>query len=1475
MNQEKEFSSCGVGFIASRKNCSERSILDQALSALSKLEHRGACACDGRSGDGSGIMTDIPWAMLGYPPGSVAVATLFAPKDPAKYHRSLKVFEKTFSFFELEVLDYRDVPLDTSILGEQALKRLPSITQAIIHRPKHCRTDEAFNKLLYLAKQMTRTKQKEAGIYKEFYFTSLSTSTIIYKGLTTACDLRRLYLDLNDPNYLTRFCLFHRRFSTNTQSTWDKAQPFRLIAHNGEINTISGNMSWSVTREKSLGLREDELLTRTGISDSGSLNEMVEALRYRSSIPYVEDILAIMIPPSGLTNPFYQFWSRAMEPWGGPALLAYCDGETIGARLDRNGFRPCRWALTQDHLYVASEAGAFEIEEAKVIEKGALGAGGGLTLYLESGEVHQEDPALSKEYRNCSFDARLCDLPRAAYVQQGTNLPNKWIYNYTEEDLTKVLIPMIAQGKEAIGSMGDTARLAVFSSEPRPMFDFFYQHFAQVTNPPVDYIRERIVMSTVAYLGAKPNIFETKELLPPLPGIILKRPILSLDEMAGLRLLCENKPSRSGIAAREFDTTFKRTSTPVQFKSAIGKIVAAAVHAVESGISIVVLSDRKASYETPAIPSLLILSAMQKGLDERGLRLKTSVVIETGEVRSAHHLACLIGFGATAVCPYLALEIARWEPHALLDPLSSTEKENNLLLAYETGLLRIMAKMGIAASRSYQGSRLFTPVGLGKDILDTYFQRTISSIGGIGLEELLKRTTAYTELGNEQEPPTHLPHTYQYKEHTKGERGEHHSMTSKLSGLAHRVARSEGTEDERTELYRDYLQEGLEQEPVNIRHLLALRTNSKLDSLPCNAIPMSEVESARSILSRFGSGAMSFGAISAEAQRDIFQAMRELGAKSNSGEGGDNPYYEVDATSASIKQVASGRFGVTARYLISGEEIEIKIAQGAKPGEGGQLMRFKVNEQIAKARMASAGIDLISPPPMHDIYSIEDLKELIYELKQLHPQARVGVKLVSGANIGTIATGVVKAGADIIQISGYDGGTGAAALGSMKHAGLPWEIGLVEVDRTLRENGLRHAVSLRVDGGLRSGSDIVIAAILGAEEFFFGKLMLVAQGCIMARVCEKNTCPTGIATHDPKFKAKYKGTKEHIINFFSEVAEDVRRHLADLGIARLADLNARTDLLVINPRHESLVGEKDLDLTYFLTPTCEEDSDESHPFAVQTGELNTRILSDVLDAMDRGVKPAFSYAISSSDRAIPASLAGALARKKHEQHLELLASSSLANLTQQGGSESELKTDDTSIDLTLTGSAGQGFAVFLVEGINVVLFGEANDSVAKAMSGGRVVIRPRIDTKFDASQSVIIGNCALYGATGGTLYVYGQAGDRFAVRNSGAVCVVEGVGMHACEYMTRGTVVILGQADENIGAGMTGGIIYMSRENAVKINRAYVQTSELERSDIAVLKNLLADYLDATRSDSPNEIPDHVSSTMSKMVKCEPITNRA
>lgn len=1406
----KESSHCGVGLLASLHVQSNHKNLQLALKGLKNLEHRGGKNPDPLSGDGAGIMTDIPYQLLGIDHNKMAVGTLFLPQHQSSLRKSLRILEHTFDQYGLKINHYRDVPINPEALCKEAQETLPIIKQFFISRPHHCRTLSSFDKLLYLAKQLTSANLKNSeGI--DLPFVSLSSRTIVYKALSNSFQLEEFYPDLRNTEYKITFALFHRRFSTNTISTWDKIQPFRLIAHNGEINTISGNRTWAVTRERALGLRKEELLRHEETSDSQTFNDMVEALKYRSSNHKVSELLALLVPPAQKDIPFYNFWARALEPWDGPALIAYCDGKTLGARLDRNGFRPCRWAKTQDYFVMASEAGAFEFNQNEIMSRGSLSAGQGFKINVTNGKLDFDDPAHNPDNEGFYFDARIIPLYNTTIKNledQLKKVPSPVIFGHTPEDLKFFTLPMATSGLEPLGSMGDTSTIAVLSLQDRSIYDYFYQRFAQVTNPPLDYIREKLVTDLRIHLGRRPNIFDAKEMLPPKLNIELSSPILTLGQMEAIE--SSEHSFNHPLKSLKISILFKKEEGEVGLRSAIEDVTKKSVEAIRSGTDIVILSDRKACAQNPPIPAIIALRAVHMKLNSMGIRMRASLILETGDIKNSHHVAILSSFGATAVCPYLLY----LEAHKHVNQNIETTQQN-IKLALEQGLLKIMSKMGISVLRSYQGSQLFTPIGLSNSFLKEFFPQHFSIIEGVGLETFVDRIMKRADQ-LEMSPHEELPHPFIIKEHSKEQLGEKHSMSAKRSRFIHEMLLYQPESQIGQNKYLEFLKMTYDMGPFNIRDLLGLDYSAVKSTTSKQEIEIDE------ILKTFGSGAMSFGAISAQSQRDLILAMKEIKGRSNSGEGGENPYFYTDGVSASIKQLASGRFGVSAHYLVHAQEIQLKMAQGAKPGEGGQLMGNKVNAQIAKARNTLVGVDLISPPPMHDIYSIEDLKQLIYELKQLHPHCKISVKLVSGENIGHVAIGVVKAGADIIHISGGDSGTGAAGLLSMKHCGLPWEFGLAQTHRTLLEHGLRSGIILRVDGSLQTGKDIILAAILGADEFDFGKMLLIAQGCVMARVCHKNTCPAGIATQDPKFQERYKGNAQKVIDYLRFVAIDIKNILIKLGQKNLKQLKGKSFLLKVDSFQMSKAKAHHLDLAYFTqykeqehSPMRPHENTEEHLI----NDLNRMILDDVFNEKERDL----TYQIKSTDRAIPCTLFGQTAYLKP----------SIAKDRQQ---------------LTFSGSAGQGFCAFMTDPYLITLKGEANDGVGKSMSGGMLVITPHDGHPFKAQETSIIGNGAFYGATKGKAFIYGMASDRFAIRNSGALLIVEGVGLHACEYMTGGTVIILGNAGKNLGAGMTGGVIFSIQDLSAQMNGEYITQTIPTDQDTKELLDYLKEYESFTSS---------------------------
>jgi len=1279
---------CGVGCIADLHGESRRSVLPLALTALSRLSHRGAVDADGRTGDGAGVMTEIPRSIFGLPSAGVAVGLVFLPRQKEAAACARRLLATSLAAHGLTLTDWRGVPIDENALGEKAKSCRPDIFHVIVTH-KAGIDEDAFARRLVAARKET---EQRAIAYRldDFYIASLSPRTLVYKALVRAVDLAAFYTDLRNPEFETSFALFHQRFSTNTLPSWPMTQPFRLLAHNGEINTISGNRNWMRARGTPLA---------EGTSDSASLDE------------------AFSLQPCSAAA-----CRHLLDTWEGPALVVYSDGRTAGAALDRNGLRPARYLITNNGLLlVASEAGVLDVDEADVLHRGRIGPGRVLAIDLQRGRFIDSEEGVSTD-RPKHRNRRAHSAPRPK-----PPVDTLRAFGYTHDELQMILGPMFEKGLEPLGSMGDDTPLAVLSSRPRLLFAYFKQRFAQVTNPPIDPLRESLVMS-------------------------LGEPLLESEDVSGehLSLLFESP-----------------------LDAALDRLLENAATAAGNGAASIVLSDRGVDASHAAIPSLLAVSAVHQHLIREGLRLDTSIVADSGEARDEHQIAALLGFGADAVCPWLALDLAG-------------EDRDRYLQAITKGLLKIMSKMGVSTMRAYRGAQLFEALGIADEVIERHFTGTPSSIGGIGLEDI-ERDVLERHRHAYRSGATALPDEgfFRYRQ-----RGEAHAFDPRVIKALHKAIET-GTPID----YQTYAELVHARDPLTLRDLLEFRS-----VVP---VPLAEVEPAGAIVRRFMTAAMSLGALSAEAQQVLAAAMNRLGARSNSGEGGEPPEAYGTITSHRIKQVASARFGVTAAYLMEADEIQIKIAQGSKPGEGGQLPGDKVTPFIARVRHALPGQTLISPPPHHDIYSIEDLAQLIYDLKRVNPAATVSVKLVSSAGIGTIAVGVAKAHADAIEISGHDGGTGASPLGSIKNAGTPWELGLSEVQQALTLAGLRGRVRLQVNGGLKTGRDVVMAAILGAEEFGFGTAALVAAGCVMARQCHLNTCPAGIATQREDLRAKFKGTPGDVVRFFTAVAEEVREILALLGARRLNEVIGRTKLLEQRIPPTGKASKLHLDRLLAASGNGPRRCVQPRNDPPQTG-------SRIDEAVLNGVRFTGAISITNADRSVGARIAGAM----------------------------------TSVDLTFQGTAGQSFGAFCIDGMRLVLDGEANDYVGKGMSGGEIIVRNR------NTRQVIAGNTILYGATGGRAFIAGRVGERFAVRNSGAFAVVEGTGDHACEYMTAGAVVILGPTGRNAGAGMSGGALFVLDEEeqlAQRINSESVRIDS-ELTDEAWLYDAIAMHAAMTGS---------------------------
>ena len=1492
-DQSFEHDACGTGFIARTDGRRTHEVLKHALTALKSLAHRGAIDADSSTGDGAGVLTQLPYELIRahlqalrvsiIPKDTdLAVGMLFLPRDNDLAQAQIKkIVIEAVKEEGLGFVAWRDVPTDYSILGRKAADTRPAILQAIVARLDDA-TDDEFERQLYHAQKVAERRCADARL-DGFYVCSFSARTIVYKGLLNAPEVRRFFPDLRDARFQTTFAIFHQRYSTNTFPTWHLAQPFRMLAHNGEINTIRGNRVRMHARELSMaggvwGSRFADLhpIVQPGMSDSASLDNVLQVLTLggRSAL----HSMMMMAPLAWESNPrlspdvrgFFQYHSLLLEPWDGPAALVFTDGRFVAATLDRNGLRPARFKIYDDgHVLLASESGLVPDLTAKVNYSGRLGPGRMIAIDIQQGRVLMDED-IKKEVAEKPVWREWCEQNLVNLQQFAAKAPESEIiepeapftaslleqqlaHGYDLEGQELVLTPL-AEGNEPTGSMGDDTPLAVLSRRPRLIYSYFKQLFAQVTNPPIDSIREKSVMSLGASLGPRVGLFETQ--LPASGVLTLDSPILFDHEVQALSAV----PFFRNAVVR-LPALFDATAGPEALAAAVHELAQRALNAVEvHGAKIVILSDRGLAPDRAAIPMLLALGAVQHQLIRAGVRLKCDVMVETAEAHEVHHIACLTGYGANAVNPYLALASVRElaAQGKLAQPISSEQAEKNFKKSIEAGLLKVMARMGISTLASYRGAQVFEAIGLGNKVVEECFAGTPSPLGGIGYRQIAEETLrrherAFPRPGKaaSEAEAAGLTNEGFYKVSKKGD-GEFHGWNPKVVGGMHKFIKSGGAEE-----YRSYAHTADEHQPVTLKDLLKIR-------FPSAGLPLDEVEPIEDIRRRFTTAGMSLGALSPEVHEVLAVAMNRIGGKSNSGEGGEDPVrYGLrengDSANSAIKQVASGRFGVTAEYLANAREIEIKMAQGAKPGEGGQLPGHKVSPLIARLRFSVPGVTLISPPPHHDIYSIEDLAQLILDLKEVNPRAKVCVKLVSSSGVGTIAAGVAKAYADVVLVSGHEGGTGASPLGSIKNAGSDWVLGVAEAHQVLMMNGLRNRVTLRTDGGMKTGRDIVIAAILGAEEFNFGTAALIAAGCAMFRVCHLNTCPVGVATQRDDLRAKFRGKPENVIAYFNAVADEVRHYLARLGAHTLNDIIGRPELLEqiddpANPktRFLNLSG-----VLHNVDPTGQLDR-------IHTRERNERFGSEgTLDELivqearhviaGRSGRFTGRYKVRNTNRCLGTHLSGQIAYLR--------------------GSYSPLS--PRTIDLEFTGTAGQSFGTFLVEGVRMTLTGEANDYVGKGMSGGEIVIRPSPQESFNWETNVLLGNTCLYGATGGTLFAAGWAGERFAVRNSGATAVVEGVGDHGCEYMTRGTVVVLGRTGLNFGAGMSGGLAFVYDERGVfaqRYNPAMVSIDRLEQlEEIESLRALIAAHGEATGSPQAHRLLANWSDSVAKVWKVIPI----
>ena len=1434
--------SCGVGFIADIKGRKSNKIVQDALQILCNLEHRGAVGADPRAGDGAGILVQIPHKFfarkakeLGFTlpePGEYGIGVLFMPRDAERRETVRKIFEQVTAEEGLKLLGWRtDIPTNNSTLGESVKPTEPVHMQVFIGQGKKKLSDDDFERKLYILR-----KAISATIYRQYerrlsgyYPVSLSCRTVIYKGMFLADQLGTYYRDLHEPDFETALALVHQRFSTNTFPTWSLAHPYRMIAHNGEINTLRGNNNWMAARQASVSskLYGDDIgklwpISYEGQSDTACFDNALEFLVQGGySLAHA---MMMMIPEAWAGNPlmsedrraFYEYNAALMEPWDGPAAIAFTNGKQIGATLDRNGLRPARYFVTRDdRIIMASEMGVLPIPEKDIVTKWRLQPGKMLLVDLEQGRLIPDEElksTLAKSHPYGQWLERtqivLEDLSAATAEAPISNLPlldRQQAFGYTQEDLKLLMAPMAAQGEEAVGSMGTDTPISALSDKPKLLFTYFKQNFAQVTNPPIDPIREEIVMSLVSIIGPRPNLLDL-EGMSNTKRLEVRQPILSDEDLEKIREI-------SQVGDAQFKSTTLDSTWPVDhgaagMEQAIAALCAQAERAVRDGINIIILSDRKAGADRIPMPSLLACAAVHHHLIRQGLRTSVGLVVESAEPREVHHFACLAGYGAEAINPYLAFETLVDLKSDLPGKADKKEIIKNYVKAIGKGLLKVMSKMGISTYQSYCGAQIFDAVGLKADFVEKYFTGTATRIEGVGLLEIAEEAV-HRHRDAFSEAPIYRAMLDVGGEYAVRVRGEDHAWNATtVSTLQHAVR---GNSYEGYRAFAKILNEQAEA-LVTIRGLFRVKTAEEDDRKP---VAIEEVEPAKNIVRRFATGAMSFGSISREAHTTLAIAMNRIGGKSNTGEGGEEsdrfkPLPNGDSMRSAIKQVASGRFGVTAEYLVNSDMMQIKMAQGAKPGEGGQLPGHKVDKTIAKVRHSTPGVGLISPPPHHDIYSIEDLAQLIFDLKNVNPEGDVSVKLVSEVGVGTVAAGVSKARSDHVTISGFEGGTGASPLTSLKHAGSPWEIGLAETHQTLVANRLRSRISVQADGGFRTGRDVVIGALLGADEFGFSTAPLIAAGCIMMRKCHLNTCPVGVATQDPVLRKRFTGQPEHVINFFFFVAEEVRELMASMGYRTFDEMIGQMQMLDQRKVIEHWKA-KGLDFSRLFTKPVAPKGVPIYRCEPQDHKikdiLDRKLIKAAQPALDKGTPVRIEATIRNIDRTAGAMLSGEIAKRYGHEGLP-----------------------DGTIHVSLKGTAGQSFAAFLAKGVTFELEGEGNDYVGKGLSGGRVVIKPAPDTGVVPEQSIIVGNTVLYGAIAGEAYFRGVAGERFAVRNSGASVVVEGAGDHCCEYMTGGIVVVLGPTGRNFAAGMSGGIAYVLDDDgtfAQRCNRAMVDLQEM------------------------------------------------
>ncbi|MDR3764298.1 MAG: glutamate synthase large subunit [Acidobacteriota bacterium] len=1474
-----EHDNCGLGFVASIKGEKSHAIVEKGIEVLTHLEHRGASGCDPETGDGAGVLIQIPHEYflrecaaqgIALPePGQYAVGMVFLPVGKLERLQCEGVVESIGKEEGLEVLGWRDTPVETNAIGRVARGSQPYIEQVFLKTTAPL-SEADFERKLYIVRRRVENEIAHSEIENKgyFYIPSLSCRTIIYKGLLLAPQIVKFYPELADPLVKSALCLVHQRFSTNTFPSWPLAHPYRHIAHNGEINTVKGNVIWMNARQSLLesplygeDLKKIFPVITPGLSDSGSLDNAVELLLHAGrELPHV---MAMLIPEAWSRDPhmeparkaFYEYHASLMEPWDGPAAMAFTDGRVIGATLDRNGLRPGRFVITTDDLVVmASEAGVLEFAPERIKMKGRLRPGHMFFVDTVKQRIISDDEIKSElaarqpyaEWikQNQITMEQLPEPTRYHSLSTETLISRQRAFGFTEEDVKMILEPMAKNGEEPIGSMGADTPLACLSDRPQLLFNYFKQLFAQVTNPPIDPIREDLLMSLTSYIGTERNILAETPL--NCHTLKLPQPVLTNHDLEKLR-----RVSTGDLLATTLSSTFRVDEDGLGLKRGLDSLCRRAALSVENGYTLLIISDRGVDPEYAPIPSLLALAAVHNHLVKEGSRTKIALIVESGEPREVMHFALLIGYGASAVNPYLAIEtMDDLANRGVLGPDVTPGKAcKNFVKAINKGLLKTFSKMGISTLQSYRGAQVFEAIGLNKDLIHDYFAGTVSRIEGVGLDVIAKETL--------------LRHQYGFRPHTASEvdldvggiyrhrvTGEYHSINPKtISTLQHSVREnSQQKFQEYTDLIND-----------QNKHLCTLRGLLQFKYAE-HPVPLEEVEPAKDIVKRFATGAMSFGSISKEAHETLAVAMNRLGGRSNTGEGGEDaarfiPDENGDSRRSSVKQVASGRFGVTAHYLVNADELQIKMAQGAKPGEGGQLPGHKVNDVIAKVRHSTPGVTLISPPPHHDIYSIEDLAQLIYDLKNVNPAARISVKLVSEVGVGTVAAGVAKAHADVVLISGDNGGTGASPLSSIRHAGIPWELGLAETQQVLLLNDLRSRIRVQTDGKLQTGRDVVIAALLGAEEFGFATMPLIALGCIMMRKCHLNTCPVGIATQDPVLRARFHGQPEHVINFFFFMAEQVRGYMAKLGFRSFDEMVGRVDRLepTLATAHWKAKG---VDLSTILYSPHLPGRVVRHCVNKQEHgleqALDYELLKAVAPALEKREPVEASFKIKNIHRTVGTMLSGEVAKRFGAEGLP-----------------------DETIKLSFNGSAGQSFGAFLAKGVSMTLEGEANDYVGKGLSGGKIVVYPPHDSRFKPEENIIVGNVVLYGATSGEAYFSGVAGERFAVRNSGATAVVEGVGDHGCEYMTGGVVVVLGRCGRNFAAGMSGGFAYVYDEAGDFREKSCNLTSvDLEpvmgAQDVRILTTLVEEHARRTGSPRAKHILANWTSVLSHFVKVFP-----